>query len=222
MKPVWLWWSTGKDSAWTLQVLNGSAEFQVTRLVSTVNAEFERVAMHAVRVELARRQAAAAGLELHVAPIPHPCPNSRYEETVAEVVDLAKAAGVSHMAFGDLFLEDIRRYREALFSPMGVEPVFPLWGSDTRELAGKMIASGVSAYITCVDPRCLAADFAGRRFDEDLLADLPGEVDPCGERGEFHTFANRGPMFSDDIPVSVGERVEREGFVFSDLVPEPA
>lgn len=220
MKPVWLWWSTGKDSAWTLEVLNRGAEFRVTRLVATVNAEFERVAMHAVRVELARRQAIAAGLELHVAPIPHPCPNERYEETVADVVRMAKADGVTHMAFGDLFLEDIRRYREKLLAPLGVKPVFPLWGRDTRALAGEMITSGVSAYITCVDPRCLAAEFAGRRFDENFLADLPVSVDPCGERGEFHTFAFRGPMFEQEIPVRAGERVERDGFVFSDLVPD--
>ena len=188
-------WSTGKDSAWSLHVLRRRPDVTVVGLVTTVNAAFDRVAMHGVRRALLEAQAEAAGLPLHVLPIPHPCPNADYERIMGAFVAEQAAAGVEAMAFGDLFLEDIRRYREAKLAGTGISPLFPLWGIDTGRLAREMIAGGLEAYVTCVDPRKLPASFAGRRFDLDLLADLPDGVDPCAENGEFHTFACAGPMF---------------------------
>ena len=189
-------WSTGKDSAWALHVLRQRPDVTVVGLVTTVNAAFDRVAMHGVRRTLLEAQAEAAGLPLHVLEIPHPCPNADYERIMGAFVAEQAAAGVEAMAFGDLFLEDIRRYREAKLAGTGIAPLFPLWGIDTGLLAREMIAGGLEAYVTCVDPRKLPASFAGRRFDLDLLADLPPGVDPCAENGEFHTFACAGPMFA--------------------------
>jgi len=212
-------WSTGKDSAWALHALRQRPEVEVVGLFTTVNAAFGRVAMHGVRVDLLAEQARMAGLPLHVLEIPHPCPNAEYERIMGAFVAEQAAAGVEAMAFGDLFLEDVRRYREARLAGTGIRPLFPLWGMDTGRLAREMIAGGLEAVLTCVDPTRLPARLAGRRFDQALLSELPAGVDPCAENGEFHTFACAGPMFRRRIDVMPGEIVERDGFVFCDLVP---
>jgi uncharacterized protein (TIGR00290 family) len=213
-------WSSGKDSAWSLHVLRGQEGVEVAGLLTTVNESFGRVAMHAVRRELLEAQARAAGVPLRAVPIPHPCPNEVYERAMAGALAEARAAGIEAVAFGDLFLEDIRRYREERMAATGLRPLFPLWGRPTRALAEEMIDGGLRARLTCVDPKALDPSFAGRAFDHDLLAALPPAVDPCGERGEFHTFAWDGPMFARPIPVVTGEVVHRDGFVFADLLPE--
>ena len=210
-------WSSGKDGAWALHVLRQRGEVEVVGLVTTLNEAFERVAMHGVREALLERQAAAAGLPLWKVPIPHPCSNAQYEEAMAALVERALAEGVSAMAFGDLFLADIRAYRERQLAGTGIEPLFPVWGMPTAALAREMVAAGLRARVTCVDPRQLSPDFAGRIFDAAFLDDLPPEVDPCGERGEFHTFCTAGPMFDAPLEVVPGEVVERDGFVFADL-----
>ena len=212
-------WSSGKDSAWTLHVLRQQGRYEIVGLVTTVNEAFDRVAMHAVPTPLLERQAAAAGAPLWKVPIPHPCSNTDYEAAMRALIERARGAGVTEMAFGDLFLEDIRAYRERQLAGTGVAPVFPLWQRPTAALASEMIDAGLAAVLTCVDPRALPASFAGRVYGRDLLASLPAGVDPCGERGEFHTFAYAGPMFSAPIPVAVGEIVERDGFVFADIAP---
>jgi len=212
-------WSSGKDSAWSLHVLRAAGEVEVVGLLTTINEAADRVAMHAVRSELLRAQAAAAGLPLWPVPIPWPCSNDAYEAAMAAALQRARGEGVEAVAFGDLFLEDIRRYREDRMAPTGLKPLFPLWGRPTAPLAREMIAGGLRARLTCVDPRSLDAGFAGRDFDAALLADLPATVDPCGERGEFHTFAYDGPMFSRPVPIRSGEVIARDGFVFADLVP---
>ncbi len=218
-KKVWLSWSSGKDSAWSLEVLRRSGEFEVVALLTTVNQEFERVAMHAVREGLLREQAASAGVPLIAVPIPYPCPNDTYERAMAQAMARAKAEGVTHVAFGDLFLEDIRKYREEKLAGCQMTPIFPVWGLDTKQLAREMIASGVRAILTCVNPKQLDAKFAGREFDERLLAELPPEIDPCGENGEFHSFVYAGPMFRAPVPIELGSVVERDGFVFADVLP---
>jgi uncharacterized protein (TIGR00290 family) len=215
---AWLAWSSGKDSAWALHTVRQESEFDVVALLTTVNRTHERVAMHAVRESLLDIQVAAAGLPVVKVPIPSPCSNQVYEQAMSEAMTRAQAEGVRHVIFGDLFLADIRDYREKQLARCGMTPVFPLWGKETQRLAEDMIAGGLSAYLTCVDPRRLDRAFAGRRFDKDLLADLPRSVDPCGENGEFHTFANAGPMFREEVGVSVGDIVERDGFVFADLL----
>ncbi|HVZ74835.1 MAG TPA: ATP-binding protein [Polyangia bacterium] len=220
MKPAALLaWSSGKDSAWALHVLREAGEVEVVGLLTTLNEAYERVAMHAVRATLLRAQAAAAGLPLTEVPLPWPCSNEQYEAAMNRAHADAKRAGIEVVAFGDLFLEDVRRYREEKMAGTGLRPIFPLWGEPTDALARRMIAGGLRARVTCVDPRQLAPAFAGRAFDEDLLRDLPAGVDPCGERGEFHSFAHAGPMFARPIAVRVGEVVERDGFVFADLLP---
>jgi uncharacterized protein (TIGR00290 family) len=219
---VLLSWSSGKDSAWALHRLRREAEVEVVGLVTTVNEAHDRVAMHAVRSELLRAQAEASGLELWTVPIPSPCSNAEYESAMQVALTRAREAGIEAMAFGDLFLEDIRRYREEKLRGTGIAPVFPLWGLPTDALAREMIAGGLRARLTCVDPKQLAASFAGREFDGAFLDDLPESVDPCGERGEFHSFAYDGPMFRRPIPVRSGEVVERDGFVFADLLPPAA
>jgi uncharacterized protein (TIGR00290 family) len=216
---AWLAWSSGKDSAWALHTMRQSGEFEVVTLLTTVNRTYQRVAMHAVRESLLEMQAAAAGLPLVKVPIPAPCPNEIYEQAMGKAMERARAERVRHVIFGDLLLEDIRAYREKQLAGCGMTPLFPLWQRDTRELAEEMLAGGLSAHLTCVDPRKLRREFAGRRFDAELLAAFPPGVDPCGENGEFHTFACAGPMFRESIPVVVGEIVEREGFVFADLLP---
>ena len=216
-------WSSGKDSAWMVHVLRQRGDLEIGALLTTINEPAERVAMHAVRVELVRAQAEALGLPLRLVPIPSPCSNEAYEAAMSEAVRRAVAEGFTHVAFGDLFLQDIRRYREEKLAGSGLTPLFPLFhddDSDTPRLAREMIAGGLGARITCVDPRQLDRRFAGRDFDAALLADLPASVDPCGERGEFHTFAYNGPMFGRQIPIETGVTVERDGFVFTDLVSD--
>ena len=217
---VVLAWSSGKDSAWALHALRQDPALTVVGLLTTVNAAHDRVAMHAVRRRLLEAQARAAGLPVHVVEIPYPCPNETYEAAIATAVAALRADGVQGMAFGDLFLEDVRRYRETRLAGTGLTPVFPLWGRPTRALAEEMIDGGLRARLTCVDPRVLPAAFAGRAFDRALLSDLPAGVDPCGENGEFHSFAWDGPMFRHAVPVTPGVVVERDGFVFADLLPE--
>jgi uncharacterized protein (TIGR00290 family) len=217
---AWLAWSSGKDSAWALHNVRQERRFDIVALLTTINYTHGRVAMHAVRENLLAMQAGAAGLTLVKVPIPSPCSNEVYEQAMSEAMTRARADGVEHVIFGDLFLEDIRAYREEKLARCGITPVFPLWGRDTRQLAEDMIAGGLSAFLTCVDPRHLDRRFAGRRFDKELLADLPRHVDPCGENGEFHTFANAGPMFRAEVPVMVGEIVDRDGFIFADLLPQ--
>jgi uncharacterized protein (TIGR00290 family) len=212
-------WSSGKDSAWMVHVLRARPDLEIGALLTTVNADAGRVAMHAVRVELLEAQAVALSLPLWQVPIPSPCPNDVYERAMASVVRRAVDEGYSHIAFGDLFLEDIRRYREERLHGTGLTPLFPLFGADTTALARTMIDAGLRARLTCVDPRILDRQFVGREFDESLIADLPSAVDPCGERGEFHTFAYAGPMFRHPIAVDSGIVVERDGFVFGDLAP---
>jgi uncharacterized protein (TIGR00290 family) len=213
-------WSSGKDSAHALHVLRRRPDVEVVGLLTTVNAAADRVAMHAVRRELLEAQAHAAGLPLLVVPIPSPCPNEAYEAAMAGALAEARSRGVQAVAFGDLFLEDVRRYREQKMRGTGLEPLFPLWGEPTDSLARAMIGSGLRAYLTCVDPGALDASFAGRAFDSALLAALPPGVDPCGERGEFHTFAWDGPAFRRPVRVRGGEVVTRDGFVFADLLPD--
>ena len=217
---VLLAWSSGKDSAFTLHVLR-SQGVAVVGLLTTINDAFDRVAMHAVRLELLRAQADAVGLPLLEVRIPWPCPNEAYEAAMAAALDAARGRGVTAVAFGDLFLEDVRRYREEKLAPTGLAPLFPLWGRPTRALAEEMVALGQKAVLTCVDPRVAPRELAGRAFDNALLAELPASVDPCGERGEFHSFAWDGPAFRRPVPVRVGEIVERDGFVFADLVADP-
>ncbi|GIV19042.1 MAG: ATPase [Armatimonadota bacterium] len=214
---VLLSWSTGKDSAWTLHVLRQSGEWHIAGLVTTVNTAFGRVSMHGVREELLEQQAQAAGIPLWKVPIPYPCPNEVYESAMRELILRAKEAGVTHFAFGDLFLQDVRDYRERQLAGTGITPVFPLWGINTTELAHDMIASGLRAILTCVDPRQIPASFIGHEFDEAFLTKLPPSADSCGENGEYHTFCYDGPMFAQPVPVRTGEVVERDGFVYVDV-----
>jgi len=186
-------------------------------LLTTVNESAKRVAMHAVRMGVLQAQADSAGLPLIIVPIPSPCPNDVYEAQMSAAMAKAKADGFTHVAFGDLFLQDIRRYREERMKGTGLTPIFPLWLRPTDTLAREMLEGGLEAYLTCVDPRVVPASLAGRRFDARLLSDLPPGTDPCGERGEFHTCAVAGPMFKKRLEVSLGETVERDGFVFADL-----
>ncbi len=226
-------WSSGKDSAWTLHVLreraaaaaDGHVEGQAADaidlcgLLTTVNATHDRVAMHAVRRTLLAEQARAVGLPLWEVPIPSPCTNEQYEAAMAEVMTRASREGVQVMAFGDLFLEDIRAYREEKLAGTGVAPVFPLWRLPTDALAETMLQAGLEAWITAVDPEQVPAELCGRRWDRELIAELPAGADPCGENGEFHTFVVDGPMFRERLDVRPGEVVEREGFVYADLLP---
>jgi uncharacterized protein (TIGR00290 family) len=223
MRRVLLSWSSGKDSAWTLQVLREEPEVEVVGLLTTVNSTHDRVAMHSTRRAILEAQARAVELPLHVVPLPWPCSNEDYERAMRVAVDSALARGVTHVAFGDLFLEDIRAYRIDQLAGTGLAPLFPLWGEPTAPLARRMIDAGVEAVLTCVDPTKLPRSFAGRRFDHALLDELPEGVDPCGEKGEFHSCVLAGPMFRHRIAATPGEVVERDGFIFADLelVPEP-
>lgn len=211
-------WSTGKDSAWMLHMLNQQYPGAAAGLLTTTNQAFDRVAMHAVRRELLEAQAVATGLPLHVLPLPWPCSNEQYESIMRTAIAGFVTDGFTHVAFGDLFLEDVRRYREERLAGTGLEPLFPIWKTKpTSDLAHDMIEAGLKARLTCIDPRKLDRAFAGRTFDQQLLNDLPAGTDPCGENGEFHSFAFAGPMFTKEINVKIGETVDRDGFVFSDL-----
>lgn len=210
-------WSTGKDSAWALHVLRRTFGVEVVGLLTTINEAFDRVAMHGVRRSLLEAQTRAAGLPLHVVPIPWPCPNELYRARMSSFIAEARKASVEAMAFGDLFLADIRAYREASLAGTGIAPLFPLWGRDTAELADEMIAAGLKARVACLDPRSMPRDLAGQKFDKSFLANLPASADPCGENGEFHTFAYAGPMFDRPIAFEVGATEERDGFLFTDV-----
>ena len=214
---AWLCWSSGKDSAWALHVVRRQNDVQLVGLLTTVTEAYGRVSMHAVRQEVLAAQADAAGLPLHQVPIPTPCPNEVYEESMRGAVEEARKQGVTRMIFGDLFLEEVRDYRQRQLADSGIAGLFPLWGRPTAELAAEMISAGLVAHVTCLDPEKVPRELAGRVFDEDFLRRLPAGVDPCAENGEFHTCVSAGPMFSHPIPVVVGQSVEREGFVFSDL-----
>jgi uncharacterized protein (TIGR00290 family) len=218
---VLLSWSSGKDSAWALHRLRQQGDVEVVGLLTTFNQAAERVAMHAVRQTLVEAQAAATDLPLWPVALPFPCSNDQYADIMRGVVERAHAAGITQMAFGDLFLEEIRAYRETMLAGTGITPLFPLWGTaaDTPALAREMLAAGLSAVLTCVDPRQMPAAFSGRAYDAALLAELPESVDACGENGEFHTFCHGGPMFRHDIAIAVGEQVTRDGFCFTDVMP---
>lgn len=196
-----------------------SGQFEIACLLTTISDRFHRVSMHGVREELLERQAEVLGIQLQKVLIPYPCPNDVYEKEMREVLEVWKARGVTHVIFGDLFLEDIRRYREKQLALVNLTSVFPVWGKDTAGLAKEIIATGFRAILSCVDPRKLDQSFTGREFDTSLLRDLPAGVDPCGENGEFHTFVYDGPLFSKPIGIEVGGRVMRDGFAFADIVP---
>jgi len=217
MKRTLLSWSSGKDSAWSLHLLRKQNKFEIVGLLTTFNQAANRVAMHAVRRSLVEAQAKAAGILLWDVDLPWPCSNANYENIMKETCKAAIRTGIECIAFGDLFLADIRAYRENQLENSGLQPIFPVWGMPTWELAHSMIESGVRAKLTCVDPKLLAAEFVGREFDERLLSEFPSNSDPCGENGEFHTFVYAGPMFLHDLSVEVGEIVSRDGFVFADL-----
>lgn len=222
LKKILLSWSSGKDSAWSLQVLRHRADVEVVGLLTTINSHFQRVAMHGTRHELVKAQAAAAGLPLWEVPLPWPCSNEVYEQAMATACDSALRQGIAGIAFGDLFLEDVRRYREDRLRGTGLEPIFPLWGCNTRTLISEMLDGGLRARIVCVDVSKLSGDFVGRDLDRETIARFPEAVDPCGENGEFHTFVYGGPMFKETIPIDAGECVTRDGFLFADLVLSPA
>lgn len=219
-KKVIVSWSGGKDSAWTLHTLRQQPEvYSVAGLLTTINQQFNRIAMHGVRRELLEAQADSVGLPLWVVPLPSPCSNEHYERRMLNALAFVRNLGIEAIAFGDLYLQDIREYREKQFGQCGLELLFPIWGIPTRELSEKMLDSGLKARLTCVDPRAVPVEYAGRDYDAQLLAELPPSADPCAENGEFHTFVYAGPMFRKDINIVAGETVERDGFIFSDLLP---
>jgi uncharacterized protein (TIGR00290 family) len=213
-------WSSGKDSAWSLYVLRRDPAVEVVGLFTSVNQHYDRVSMHATRSELLRRQARAAGLPLKTLSLPDPCSSEQYQAIMRDFVAACIAEGVECMAFGDLYLEDVRAYREDALRSAGIESVFPLWGLQTRELAEEMLRAGLGAYVSSVDLAKLPATFAGRLWSQEMIADLPPECDPCGENGEIHTVVVAGPMLAEQIAVTVGEVVERDGFAYADIVPE--
>jgi uncharacterized protein (TIGR00290 family) len=212
-------WSSGKDSAWALHEVRRAGDLEIIGALTTVTEAFGRVSMHGVREELLRAQLDAAGLLAIVVYIPFPCSNEVYEQKMAAALDEARASGVTHMIFGDLFLSDVRGYRERHLAGTGITPVFPVWGRQTAALAREMIESGVEARLSTVDLKKLPGSFAGRMFDGALLAALPDNIDPCGENGEFHSFVSAGPMLAREIAIKVGATVEREGFAYADLLP---
>ena len=219
-KKTLLSWSSGKDSAWALHVLRQQQDLEVIGLFCTFNMKFERGAMHAVRNELILQQAESIGLPLQLIPIPYPCSDSEYKKIMGNFIEHAKTREIDSIAFGDLFLEDIRSYRETSLAETGIKPLFPLWGMPTDELSQEMVNSGLRAKITCIDPQYLSPEFAGHEYDSTFLNQIPDSVDPCGENGEFHSFAYDGPMFERAVNICEGETVTRDGFVFTDLLPE--
>lgn len=216
---AWVAWSSGKDSLWALYAARQSSDLQVVRLLTTITETYERVSMHGVREKLLEMQAEALGLPLYEALIPTPCSNETYETVMLRAIEEARRDKITEIIFGDLFLEDVRAYRERQLALTGIKPCFPLWGRNTRDLAREMIEGGLRAYVTCLDPRKLGREFAGRSYDLEFLSRLPEDVDPCAENGEFHTFAWDGPGFARPLDVRVGETVERDGFVFTDILP---
>jgi uncharacterized protein (TIGR00290 family) len=218
-KKVLLSWSSGKDSAWTLHLLRRRPDVEVIGLLSTINQHFSRVAMHGTRIELVRAQAEAARLPLWEVPLPWPCSNHEYERAMASACERATGEGVTAIAFGDLFLAEVRRYREERLQGTGLEPLFPLWLKDTRALLQEMLAGGLKARIVCVDPSKLATEFAGKDLGE-VWKEFPASLDPCGENGEFHTFTYDGPMFNQPISIAGGEIVIRDGFAYADVLPQ--
>jgi diphthamide synthase (EF-2-diphthine--ammonia ligase) len=217
MKRVLLSWSSGKDCAWALHALRQQPGIEIAGLLTTLNTEFDRVAMHGTRSSVLEAQAAAAQVPLWIIPLPWPCSNEIYEQRMSEACSRAVRERIDAIAFGDLFLRDVREYRETQLAPTGLEPLFPLWDIPTDQLARDMIAAGLRAKLVCVDTRQLDPVFAGRDFDASFLRDLPAGIDPCGERGEFHSCAYAGPMFSAPIPLQAGEIVNRDGFVYADF-----
>lgn len=218
-KRILLSWSSGKDSAWALHVLRRKPDVEVVGLFCTINQEFERVVMHAVRIELIKQQAQNIDLPIQLIPIPHPCGDNVYGTIMKNFVEQAKQRGIECFAFGDIFLEDVRGYREANLADTGITPIFPLWGMPTKKLSVEMVSGGLRAIITCVDPKHLSTDFAGQEYGESFLERIPANVDPCGENGEFHSFAFAGPMFKKPVNIAIGETVARSGFIFTDLLP---
>lgn len=210
-------WSSGKDSAWALHRLAQDERYQICGLMTTINSAFDRVAMHSTRREVLEAQAAALGLPLRLIPLPWPCSNQDYAAAMQRACDEAIASGIEAIGFGDLFLQDIRKYREDALRGTGLAPLFPLWGADTRHLLAEMIAAGLRARIVCVDPNQMPREFAGRDLDATFLRELPAGIDACGENGEFHTCVYNGPMFREAVPIESGEVVEREGFIFADV-----
>lgn len=216
---AWISWSSGKDSTLALHHARLGGELDVVGLLTTMNAEFQRVAMHGVRRALLEAQAAALGLPLHVVELPWPCSNDVYEQRMAVAIGAAVEAGVDAMVFGDLFLQDVRSYREQALEGTGIRPLFPLWERPTPVVASELLELGVRAVVSCVDASQAPIELAGRWYDEAFLAELPSGVDPCGENGEFHTVVVDGPDFSSPLPVAIGETVERDGFLFTDVIP---
>lgn len=217
MKKILVSWSSGKDSAWVLHVLQQSGQYEIAGLLTTMNTAFDRVAMHSTRREVLEAQAVAASLPLWAVPLPWPCSNAEYEKAMSTTCERAVAAGIEGIAFGDLFLEDVRHYREERLMGTGLTPIFPLWGMDTKNLVRTMLRAGMRARVVCVDPKKLPKEFAGRDLDESLLEQFSPEIDPCAENGEFHTCAYAGPMFSKPIAIESGAVVERDGFIFADV-----
>ena len=218
MHSVWLSWSSGKDSAFALKTLIESEDYEVTGLVTTVTEKFGRVSMHATRLSLLRRQADRLSIPLEIVSIPFPCTNEIYESKMRALIEKAVLQDVTHMALGDIFLEDVRKYRETQLQGTGITPIFPLWGLDSKKLSRQLASEGFKAKITCVDPKQLSQDFVGRDYGDAFLDDLPDGVDPCGENGEFHSFVYEAPIFSSAINVTVGDIVTRDGFVFADVM----
>jgi uncharacterized protein (TIGR00290 family) len=218
VKKVLLSWSSGKDCAWALHLLRQQAEVEVMALLTTLNGAFNRVAMHGVRRDLVDAQADRTGLPLWAVDLPWPCSNAEYEETMRGVCARAVSEGITAIAFGDLFLEDIREYRVRQLRGTGLDPVFPVWQIPTETLARDMIGAGVKARITCLNPSRIPAKLAGAEYDGAFLNALPATADPCGENGEFHSFVYDAPVFARPIKIQTGEVVERDGFVFADLL----
>jgi uncharacterized protein (TIGR00290 family) len=219
MKKTLLSWSSGKDSAWALHLLRHDPTVELIGLFTVMNREYNRVSMHGTRLEMLRRQAETVGLPLQTINLPDPCTNDQCDTIMREFVMKSAANGVQCMAFGDLFLEDVRKYREDQLRGTGIDPVFPLWGTPTGELAEQMLSAGLDAYVSCVDLKKLPARLAGKKWSKEVIAELPQDIDPCGENGEIHTIAVGGPMFRSPISVSIGEMVERNGFAYADIIP---